>query len=444
MWWAASTPTPTPITSRRLMIAERGWRPRASRQRPQATEALAWLSSYGTIDAVAVESTGSDAAAFVRYLREHAIDVVEVNQPHAHTRRRVGKSDPIDAEMAARMLLSGKATVIPKHTDGIVESIRMLRVARNSAVKARTATMIQVRDLIITAPQPLRDQLAQRKTLRGKATICSRFRLSDRDLARPSQAAKFALRSLAQRLQALDHEIAEISIASSSSSLPSPRHAPLSCSGSPPAMPVSCSSLPARTSNASRASPRSRRCAAPAQSPPPQARPPVIASPPAGTAKPTARCTSSLSADCATANALRPTPHAAPAKARVSARSCAASSATSPARSTPHSAPTSPTSPPDHNHGRAPRSSAPAPASGSIANALDIYRNVPVRLTSAVCSWRGAALRVSWGSGARTSLGCSRSTISTLCSTCSPIGSSRRCSDRAEECLYLRRSARAG
>src|ERR1019366_3706747 len=162
---------------------------------PGYAEALAWLSSYGTIDAVAVESTGSYAAAFVRYLRKHAIDVVEVNQPHAHTRRRVGKSDPIDAEMAARTLLCGKGTVIPKHTDGIVESIRMLRVARNSAVKARTATMIQVRDLIITAPQPLRDQLAQRKTLRGKATICSRFRLSDRDLARPSQAAKFALRS---------------------------------------------------------------------------------------------------------------------------------------------------------------------------------------------------------------------------------------------------------
>src|ERR1019366_4464452 len=156
---------------------------------------LNWLGDFGEIDAIAVESTGSYAAGLVRNLREHEITVVEVNQPHAHTRRRVGKSDPIDAEMAARTLLCGKGTVIPKHTDGIVESIRMLRVARNSAVKARTATMIQVRDLIITAPQPLRDQLAQRKTLRGKATICSRFRLSDRDLARPSQAAKFALRS---------------------------------------------------------------------------------------------------------------------------------------------------------------------------------------------------------------------------------------------------------
>lgn len=80
-------------------------------------QALEWLSGFGRIDAIAVESTGSYAAALVRYLRVHSIRVVEVNQPHAaHTRRRVGKSDPIDAEMAARLLLAGKATAIPKQT----------------------------------------------------------------------------------------------------------------------------------------------------------------------------------------------------------------------------------------------------------------------------------------------------------------------------------------
>jgi transposase len=83
----------------------------------------------------------------------------------------------------------------------------MLRVARGSAVKARTATLVQIRDLVITAPQPLREQLAERKTLRGKATVCARFRLTDPDLADPSQAAKLALRSLAQRVTALDQEI---------------------------------------------------------------------------------------------------------------------------------------------------------------------------------------------------------------------------------------------
>jgi transposase len=109
--------------------------------------------------------------------------------------------------MAARLFQAGKAKAVPKQTDGIVESIRMLRVARDSAVKSRSAALVQVRDLIITAPQELRDQLSCRRTLRGKATVCARFRLSGRELRSPSQAAKFALRSTAQRIEALDHEI---------------------------------------------------------------------------------------------------------------------------------------------------------------------------------------------------------------------------------------------
>jgi transposase len=170
-------------------------------------ELLDWLSSHGEIDVVAAESTGSYAAALVRYLREHDVAVVEVNQSHPHTRRRVGKSDPIDAEMAARAFLAGKARAVPKQTNGVVESIRLLRVARQSAVKSRSAALVQVRDLILTAPQELRDQLSCRKTLRGKVTVCARFRPSGRKLRCPSQPAKFALRATAQRIEMLDQEI---------------------------------------------------------------------------------------------------------------------------------------------------------------------------------------------------------------------------------------------
>jgi transposase len=160
------------------------------------------------VHGVAVESTGCYGAALVRYLRQHHVTVVEVNQPHSHSRRRVGKSDAIDAELAARQLLAGKATVVPKRTDGIVEAIRLLRVARESAVKARTAATVQLRDLIVTAPEPLRDRLADRKTLRGKASVCARFRLlSNCNLDRPTHAAKFALRSVAKRIETLDDEI---------------------------------------------------------------------------------------------------------------------------------------------------------------------------------------------------------------------------------------------
>jgi transposase len=177
---------------------------------PGYRELLDWLCGFGVVEVVAVESTGSYAAGLVRYLRQHDIRVLEVNQPHAHTRRRRGKSDPIDAEMAARLALAGKATTVPKQTDGIVESIRQLRVARNSAVKSRSAALVQLDGLIITAPQELRDQLSDRKTLRGKGSLCRRLRPSIYDLRSPSQAAKFALRSIAQRIAALDNEIANL------------------------------------------------------------------------------------------------------------------------------------------------------------------------------------------------------------------------------------------
>ena len=194
---------------------------------------LDWLSSFGEIDVIAIESTGSYAAALVRYLREHDVAAVEVNQPHAHTRRRVGKSDPIDAEMAARLFQAGKAKSVPKQTDAIVESIRLLRVARESAIKSRSAALVQIRDLLITAPQELRDQLSDRKTLRGKVTALRSRRRSSRCVPQRNGSKLSTRRSLR-------------STASSSNSSRSPRPAPSNCSASRPDTPASCSSPPER------------------------------------------------------------------------------------------------------------------------------------------------------------------------------------------------------
>src|SRR5262249_59553697 len=83
-------------------------------------ELLVWLESFGLVARVGVESTGSYAAGLVRFLVERGIVVVEVNQPHA--RRRRGKSDPLDAEAAARTVPAGEATASPKHSGGSVAS----------------------------------------------------------------------------------------------------------------------------------------------------------------------------------------------------------------------------------------------------------------------------------------------------------------------------------
>src|SRR6266702_3429627 len=93
------------------------------------------------------------------------ISVVEVNQPHRHARQRLGKSDPIDAELAARAALSHTATAVPKQTSGIVEAIRQLQVVRTSALKARHAALQQLNDLIVTAPEQLRSELRHGRTM---------------------------------------------------------------------------------------------------------------------------------------------------------------------------------------------------------------------------------------------------------------------------------------
>lgn len=96
-----------------------------------------WLRGYGTISSVGIEGTGSYGAGLTRHLRAAGVSVIEVNQPHAHTRARRGKSDAVDAEAAARKVLAGECTAIPKDTTGIVEAIRQLLRARGSAVHAR-------------------------------------------------------------------------------------------------------------------------------------------------------------------------------------------------------------------------------------------------------------------------------------------------------------------
>ena len=169
-----------------------------------------WLASFGPVAAVGVESTGSFGAALARSLIERGCRVVEVNQPHPHLRSRRGKNDAIDAEAAARKVLSGQATAAAKDTTGIVEAIRQLSIARNSAVKARTAALCQLGDLLVTAPAALREQLDTRRTLEGKAAVCARLRPHTGRLADPAQAAKAALRSLGRRIAHLSAEAADL------------------------------------------------------------------------------------------------------------------------------------------------------------------------------------------------------------------------------------------
>jgi len=165
---------------------------------------LAWLRGFGTVVAVGVEGTGSWGAGLARHLASEDVKVLEVNRPNRQHRRRRGKSDPADAEAAARAVLAEQAAGIPKSTNGVIESVRLLRLARRSAVKGRTQAANQIHSVIDTAPEELRAQLIG---LAATARITRCARLRPTDVATPLGAAKLALLSLARRWSALNDEI---------------------------------------------------------------------------------------------------------------------------------------------------------------------------------------------------------------------------------------------
>ena len=116
-------------------------------------ELVAWARALGIVEAL--QEDGLKA----RTVRRHAIRVVEVSHCDRRKRRNNGKSDTIDAETAARSVLSGIATAIPKTADGAAEMVRQIKIARDTAVKARRAAIITLKSLIVNASDALRESL---------------------------------------------------------------------------------------------------------------------------------------------------------------------------------------------------------------------------------------------------------------------------------------------
>ncbi len=169
---------------------------------------VSWANKFGSLKHAGVEGTGSFGAGLTRFLKAQGIKVSEVIRPKRRDQYRCGKSDPIDAEAAARAVLAGTATGQPKDADGKVEMIRTLRVTRRSAVKTRAQAVNQLKSLLVTAPEGLKSELWGLSTVKlvGRAL---RFRPG----TNPSEveaATKFALRSVARRYEYLSKEIQQL------------------------------------------------------------------------------------------------------------------------------------------------------------------------------------------------------------------------------------------
>jgi transposase len=121
---------------------------------------LAFVGSAGRLVGFGIEGTGSYGVGLARYLRRQGHQVHEIARPaRAVERRLAGKNDTIDAEHAARELLAGHGLSTPKTADGAVETIRLLKIAYDGSVQARTTAMITLKATLATGSEELRAEL---------------------------------------------------------------------------------------------------------------------------------------------------------------------------------------------------------------------------------------------------------------------------------------------
>ena len=165
------------------------------------TQLAGWLAGLGPVSDAGVEGTGSYGYRLARLLSEEGLQVWEVNCPDRSRRRRKGKSDPVDAENAARAVLAGEATAVPKDRRGFVGELRLLVITRRSAVKARTQASNQIKAFLVEADDELRARLGGlRKARFGRA--CAALE--------PADGLRRALAALGRRWLALDAEAREL------------------------------------------------------------------------------------------------------------------------------------------------------------------------------------------------------------------------------------------
>jgi transposase len=155
----------------------------------------------------AIEGAGHYGAGLARYLGERGEPVLEVSRQPRNERRLRGKNDPLDAIRAARSGLAAETATLPRSGQE-QEALRVLLLARRSAVDVRRIALVQLRSVIVTAPEQLREEL-RRLPVTALIRRCSRFRRSQ---SRPAEelAIVLVLRSLARRIEAATVEAEEL------------------------------------------------------------------------------------------------------------------------------------------------------------------------------------------------------------------------------------------
>jgi transposase len=121
-------------------------------------ELVRWIGKLGDEVVVGIEGAGSYGAGLCEHLLAEGIRVVEVERPKRAERRRGGKSDRIDALIAARKALAGDGLSTPRR-GGTRQALAALLVGHRSCMRERTRLLNELQALVVTGPVALREQL---------------------------------------------------------------------------------------------------------------------------------------------------------------------------------------------------------------------------------------------------------------------------------------------
>lgn len=170
---------------------------------------LAWMRSFGDLQRVGIECSGSYGAGLLRYMQTAGVEVLEVTGPDKLDRRRRGKNDDFDAESAAHAAFPRRYTVTPRSRDGMVESLRVLRVCRKTAIQARRIALQMIQATTVCAPDKIRYPLRSMTRMQLIRTLAA-WRPDLTAYRQVEEAYRISLKSLARRYLELHDEIADL------------------------------------------------------------------------------------------------------------------------------------------------------------------------------------------------------------------------------------------
>ena len=172
---------------------------------------LAWMRSFGQLRCVGIEATGTYGAGLLRSMQNAGVEVLEVTAPDKPDRRKRGKNDDLDAQNAAHAAFAGKRTVTPRSRDGMIESLRVLKACRKTAVVARRIALQMIQNTIVCAPDGLREALRQMTRMQLVRTLAA-WRPDLTDYRNVDSAYRISLKSLGRRYVELHDEIADLDV----------------------------------------------------------------------------------------------------------------------------------------------------------------------------------------------------------------------------------------